>query len=317
MTRTEPQAYAADIKYGTQHESGVRLPGDDAHARRTGPRGHNCAGRPRVDSILIDEAPYAADHLGPADASSKWYGEFARIAPLLKRDVHYEVDIKKRTIGGARGRRRVRRGSARYRQPVRGGELAAGELPEQRDQAKELYQRDKDYIVRDGEVIIVDEFTGRILVGRRYNEGMHQAIEAKEKVEIKAGTRRSPRSRCRTTSALRQALGHDRYGRDGGCRAPPDLRPRRHPDPDQPAADPRRQRRPDLQDRRGQVRRGRRRRRRAAQKGQPVLIGTTSVERSEYLSKQFTSAAWRTACSTRSSTSRKPPSSPRPAVPAP
>lgn len=105
---------------------------------------------------------------------------------MLKVDVHYEVDIKKRTIG-------VHEAGVEFVEDQLGidnlYEAANSPLVSYLNnaiKAKELYTKDKDYIVRDGEVVIVDEFTGRVLSGRRYNEGMHQAIEAKEKVEIKA-----------------------------------------------------------------------------------------------------------------------------------
>ena len=108
------------------------------------------------------------------------------MAPLMKKDAHYEVDIRKRTIG-------VHEVGVEFVEDQLGidnlYEAANSPLVSYLNnaiKAKELFERDKDYIVRDGEVLIVDEFTGRVLVGRRYNEGMHQAIEAKEHVEIKA-----------------------------------------------------------------------------------------------------------------------------------
>ena len=136
-------------------------------------RGHNFAIVDEVDSILIDEARTPLIISGPADSASKWYAEFARIAPLLKRDVHYEVDIKKRTIG-------VHEQGVEFVEDQLGidnlYEAANSPLVSYLNNSikvKELYQRDKDYIVRNGEVLIVDEFTGRVLLGRRYNEGMH------------------------------------------------------------------------------------------------------------------------------------------------
>src|SRR5690606_20989664 len=117
--------------------------------------------------------------------NSRWYEVFAKIAPRLRRDVDYEVDEKKRTIGVNES------GVAKVED-----ELGIENLYEPANtplvsflnnaiKAKELYRKDKEYIVKDGEVLIVDEFTGRVLRGRRYNEGMHQAIEAKERVKIK------------------------------------------------------------------------------------------------------------------------------------
>ena len=94
--------------------------------------------------------------------------------------------------------------------------------------AKELFKKDKDYVVIDGEVMIVDEHTGRILAGRRYNEGMHQAIEAKEGVEIKDENQTLATITLQNFFRLyEQALRHDRYGDDRGRRVPPDLQARR------------------------------------------------------------------------------------------
>ena len=134
--------------------------------------------------------------------------------------------------------------------------------------AKELYKRDRDYIVREGEVLIVDEFTGRVLAGRRYNEGMHQAIEAKEGVQIQQENQTLATITLQNYFRLySQAVRDDRYRADRGRRAAPDLQAGRGADPDQPADDPRRRHRPDLQDRGRQVRRGGGRHRRAARQG--------------------------------------------------
>ena len=182
------EAYAADITYGTNNEFGFDFLRDNmAHdTAELVQRGHNYAIVDEVDSILIDEARTPLIISGPADGSSKWYAEFARIAPLLEEGTHYEVDRKKRTIG-------VSEQGVEFVEDQLGidnlYEAANSPLVSYLNnsiKAKELFVADKDYIVRDGDVIIVDEFTGRVLDGRRYNEGMHQAIEAKEKVEIKA-----------------------------------------------------------------------------------------------------------------------------------
>ncbi|WP_347238635.1 preprotein translocase subunit SecA, partial [Dietzia sp. E1] len=182
------EAYHADITYGTNNEFGFDYLRDNmAHdTAQLVQRGHNYAIVDEVDSILIDEARTPLIISGPADGSSKWYAEFARIAPLLEEGTHYEVDRKKRTIG-------VTEQGVEFVEDQLGidnlYEAANSPLVSYLNnsiKAKELFIKDKDYIVRDGDVIIVDEFTGRVLDGRRYNEGMHQAIEAKERVEIKA-----------------------------------------------------------------------------------------------------------------------------------
>jgi preprotein translocase subunit SecA len=181
-------AYHADITYGTNNEFGFDYLRDNMAWSLADcvQRGHSYAIVDEVDSILIDEARTPLIISGPADQSSRWYGEFARLAPMLKRDVHYEVDERKRTVGV------TEEGVALIEDQLGIENLyEAANTPlvgylNNALKAKELYTRDKDYIVRNGEVLIVDEFTGRVLHGRRYNEGMHQAIEAKEKVEIKA-----------------------------------------------------------------------------------------------------------------------------------
>ncbi|MDX5451756.1 MAG: preprotein translocase subunit SecA, partial [Rhodococcus sp. (in: high G+C Gram-positive bacteria)] len=284
-------AYAADITYGTNNEFGFDYLRDNMTHSLDDlvQRGHNFAIVDEVDSILIDEARTPLIISGPADASSKWYAEFARIAPLLKKDVHYEVDIKKRTIG-------VHEAGVELVEDQLGidnlYEAANSPLVSYLNnaiKAKELYQRDKDYIVRDGEVIIVDEFTGRILVGRRYNEGMHQAIEAKERVEIKAENQTlatitlqnyfrlyDKLSGMTGTAETEAAELHQIY--ELGVIPIPTNKPMVRADQGDliyktetakfaAVVD-------DVAERHA--------------KGQPVLIGTTSVERSEYLSAQFT-----------------------------
>ncbi|MGW4715077.1 preprotein translocase subunit SecA [Nocardia sp. NPDC004260] len=284
-------AYNADITYGTNNEFGFDYLRDNMTHSLDDlvQRGHNFAIVDEVDSILIDEARTPLIISGPADASSKWYAEFARIAPLLKKDLHYEVDIKKRTIG-------VHEAGVEFVEDQLGidnlYEAANSPLVSYLNnavKAKELYTRDKDYIVRDGEVIIVDEFTGRILVGRRYNEGMHQAIEAKEGVEIQPENQTlatitlqnyfrlyDKLSGMTGTAETEAAELHQIYSL--GVVPIPTNKPMIRADQSDliykteeakfsAVVD-------DVTERH--------------ENGQPVLIGTTSVERSEYLSKQFT-----------------------------
>ncbi len=181
-------AYGADITYGTNNEFGFDYLRDNmAHRKEERvQRGHHYAIVDEVDSILIDEARTPLIISGPADDASHWYAEFARLAALMAKDTHYEVDIRKRTVG-------VREAGVALVEDQLGinnmYEVASASLVGYLNnavRAKELFHCDEDYIVTDqGEVMIVDEFTGRVLVGRRYNEGLHQAIEAKEGVEIK------------------------------------------------------------------------------------------------------------------------------------
>ncbi len=181
------EAYACDITYGTNNELGFDYLRDNMvrSLNDTVQRGHNYCIVDEVDSILIDEARTPLIISGPVDGSSQFYGVFSQLAPKMREGIHYEVDHKKRTIG-------VLEEGVEFVEDQLGIEnLYAPEHSQLVSylnnalKAKELFTRDKDYIVRNGEVLIVDSFTGRVLAGRRYNEGMHQAIEAKENVEIK------------------------------------------------------------------------------------------------------------------------------------
>jgi preprotein translocase subunit SecA len=179
--------YACDITHGTNNEFGFDYLRDNMAWSKDDlvQRGHHYAIVDEVDSILIDEARTPLIISGPAEQSARWYNEFARIAPLLKRDTHYEVEESKRTVA-------ITEEGVEFVED----QLGIDNLYEAVNtpligylnnalKAKELFHRDQEYIVSGGEVLIVDEFTGRVLAGRRYNEGMHQAIEAKEGVEIK------------------------------------------------------------------------------------------------------------------------------------
>jgi preprotein translocase subunit SecA len=181
-------AYAADITYGTNNEFGFDFLRDNMAWSKNDlvQRGHYFAVVDEVDSILIDEARTPLIISGPADQSSKWYSEFARLVPRLHKDRDYEVDESKRTVGvSEEGVTRVEQALGIENLYESVNTPLVGFLNNAL-KAKELYKKDRDYIVVSGEVLIVDEFTGRVLHGRRYNEGMHQAIEAKEGVEIKA-----------------------------------------------------------------------------------------------------------------------------------
>ena len=181
------EAYAADITYGTNNEFGFDYLRDNMawSLEDCVQREHNFAIVDEVDSILIDEARTPLIISGPADKATKWYVEFANIANKLERDVHYEVDEKKRITGITEaGVTRVEEllGIENLYESVNTPMI--GYL-NNAVKAKELFKRDKDYVVMSGELLIVDEHTGRMLAGRRYNEGLHQALEAKEKLDIK------------------------------------------------------------------------------------------------------------------------------------
>jgi preprotein translocase subunit SecA len=180
-------AYACDVTYGTNTEFGFDYLRDNMARGREAmvQRGHVFAIVDEVDSILIDEARTPLIISGPAPQSAQLYYQFASIVRTLVAELDYEVDEEKRTVvptepGIEKVERQLGIGNL-YDQ------VAANYVHQlqQALRAKELYKRDKDYIVADGEVKIVDEFTGRILEGRRWSDGLHQAVEAKERVRIK------------------------------------------------------------------------------------------------------------------------------------
>lgn len=179
-------AYACDITYGTNNEFGfdylrdnMALETEDIVQREL-----NYAIVDEVDSILIDEARTPLIISGQAEESTELYYRFARIASKLKKDVDYTIDEKARTVAV------TEEGVAKVENMLNVENMYEDENTElvhqlnQALRAKELMKRDRDYVVKDGEVIIVDEFTGRLMFGRRYSDGLHQAIEAKEGVKI-------------------------------------------------------------------------------------------------------------------------------------
>ncbi|WP_166879203.1 preprotein translocase subunit SecA [Salinibacterium sp. ZJ450] len=285
------QQYACDITYGTNNEFGFDYLRDNMAWQATDmvQRGHFYAVVDEVDSILIDEARTPLIISGPASGeANRWFTEFANLANRLTQGSDYEVDEKKRTVGVLEpGIEKVE------------DYLGIDNLYESANtplisflnnsiKAKALFKKDKDYVVMNGEVLIVDEHTGRILMGRRYNEGIHQAIEAKEGVAVKAENQTLATVTLQNYFRLYQKLS----GMTGtaeteaaefmstyklGVVAIPTNRPMARKD------------QPDLvykneEAKFGQVvediveRHG---------AGQPVLVGTTSVEKSEYLSRML------------------------------
>jgi preprotein translocase subunit SecA len=181
------QAYAADITYGTTNEFGFDYLRDNMAPSREAQvqRGHVYAIVDEVDSILIDEARVPLIISGPAAQAAKLYYQFAGIVRGLQRDVDYEVDEEKHTVVP------TEEGITKVEQALGVDNLydavSAAYVHQLGNalRAKELYRRDREYLVTDGEVKIVDQFTGRILEGRRWSDGLHQAVEAKERVRIK------------------------------------------------------------------------------------------------------------------------------------
>ncbi|MFI6852532.1 preprotein translocase subunit SecA [Streptomyces sp. NPDC050416] len=306
------EQYACDITYGTNNEFGFDYLRDNMAWSKDElvQRGHNFAIVDEVDSILIDEARTPLIISGPADQATKWYGDFAKLVKRLKRGEagqplkgieetgDYDVDEKKRTV-------------AIHESGVAKVEdwLGIDNLYESVNtplvgylnnaiKAKELFKKDKDYVIIDDEVMIVDEHTGRILAGRRYNEGMHQAIEAKEGVPIK--DENQTLATITLQNFFRLYKRHDHKGKEqpGLCGMTgtamteaaefhqiyklgvvpiPTNRPMVRKDQSdliyrtevakfEAVVD-------DIEEKH--------------RKGQPILVGTTSVEKSEYLSQQL------------------------------
>jgi preprotein translocase subunit SecA len=288
MTPAERRlAYSADITYGTNNEFGFDYLRDNMAWSRDEmvQRGHNFAIVDEVDSILIDEARTPLIISGPADQATQWYGEFARIARILKRDEDYEVDEKKRTIGvleSAIDKVEDQLGIANLYDTV--NTPLVGYL-NNAIRAKELFKRDKDYVVIDGDVVIVDEHTGRMLAGRRYNEGLHQSIEAKEAVEVKAENqtlasitlqnffRLYDKLSGMTGTAMTEAAEFNQIYKLGVVPIPTNREMIRIDQPDLVYRTSQAKLASvieDIVDRH--------------ERGQPVLVGTTSVEKSEVLS---------------------------------
>lgn len=290
--------YAADITYGTNNEFGFDYLRDNMAwtVEEQVQRGHNFAIIDEVDSILIDEARTPLIISGPAAGeANRWYAEFARIAAtLLKRGEDYEVDEKKRTVGI------LESGIDKVED-----HLGVKNLYESKNtpligflnnsiKAKELFTNNKDYVVIDGEVLIVDEHTGRILPGRRYNDGIHQAIEAKEGVEIKPENqtmatvtlqnyfRMYDKLAGMTGTAETEAAEFMNTYELGVVPIPTNKGVQRIDNPDKVYRD-------EIAKFKAVVKDIKERH----EKGQPILVGTASVENSEYLSRQLAKAGVR------------------------
>ncbi|WP_347350252.1 preprotein translocase subunit SecA [Intrasporangium sp.] len=286
--------YAKDITYGTNNEFGFDYLRDNMawSPDELVQRGHNFCIVDEVDSILIDEARTPLIISGPADMATKWYVEFAKLVRRLNRGEEgrgdYEVDEKKRTVGV------LEPGIAKVEDLLGIENLydtvntpLIGYL-NNAIKAKELFKRDKDYVIMNGEVLIVDEHTGRMLPGRRYNEGMHQAIEAKEGVEIKNENqtlatitlqnyfRMYDKLSGMTGTAQTEAAELNSIYKLGVIPIPTNMPMIRLDQPDliyrteeakfEAVVE-------DIAERH--------------EKGQPVLVGTTSVEKSEYLHQEL------------------------------
>jgi preprotein translocase subunit SecA len=188
---TRPEAYAADITYGTNNEFGFDYLRDNMvqNVEQMAQRSHFFAIVDEVDSILIDEARTPLIISAPDTESTKLYQKFAALAPRLVEQEDYEVDEKMKVVtltetGIAKVERLLGVGNI-----YESGKVQYVHHLEQALKAEVIFKRDRDYVVKDGEVIIVDDFTGRLMVGRRYSDGLHQAIEAKENVAVQRESR--------------------------------------------------------------------------------------------------------------------------------
>ena len=283
--------YAADITYGTNNEFGFDYLRDNMawSVDEMVQRGHNFVIVDEVDSILIDEARTPLIISGPSEGGAdRWYGEFARVVKRLKAERDYEVDEKKRTVGI------LEPGIDRVEDYLGIGNLYdADNTPlisflNNAIKAKELFKKDKDYVVLDGEVLIVDEHTGRILKGRRYNEGLHQSIEAKEGVDVQAENQtlatitlqnyfRLYEKLSGMTGTAETEAGEFMSTYKLGVVPIPTNRPMQRVDHADVVYKHEKAKFAAIVDDIAE----------AHEAGQPVLVGTTSVDKSEYLSKML------------------------------
>ncbi|OFR87585.1 preprotein translocase subunit SecA [Micrococcus sp. HMSC067E09] len=286
---TRRRQYQADITYGTNNEFGFDFLRDNMawSLDELVQREHHFAIVDEVDSILIDEARTPLIISGPAQGdANRWYGEFARMVRRLERDTDYEVDEKKKTVGVLEPGIEKVEDHLGIQNLYEAQNTTLIQFLNNAVKAKELFKRDKDYVVLDGEVQIVDEHTGRVLPGRRYNEGMHQAIEAKEGVQIKAENqtlatvtlqnyfRLYEKLSGMTGTAETEAAEFANTYKLGVVVIPPNKEKRRVDKNDLVYKNEKVKFDAVVED--------------IAERhatGQPVLVGTTSVEKSEYLSK--------------------------------
>lgn len=284
------EAYRADITYGTNNEFGFDYLRDNLEylPDQLRQREHNFAIVDEVDSILIDEARTPLIISAPDEESGELYKTFARLVPQLKEGTDYNVDEKMKAVSIAEeGIDKVEKILGLDNIYEEKGIRFVRHL-ESSLRAQALFHRDKDYVVRDGQVMIVDEFTGRLMPGRRWSEGLHQAIEAKEGVQIQQESRtlatitfqnyfRMYKKIAGMTGTAQTSAEefHKVYNLD--VISIPTHRPMVRQD------------RPDLVFRteRGKFQAVAREVKERHQKGQPVLIGTVSIEKNELLSKML------------------------------
>ena len=285
-------AYDCDITYGTNNELGFDYLRDNmaSSIEECVQRGHNFAVVDEVDSILIDEARTPLIISGPTQDEVRWYAEFARLSRTLTKDVDYEVDEKKRTISVLEDGITKVEDHLGIENLYESANTPLISFLNNSIKAKELFRNDKEYVVMDGEVLIVDEHTGRMLAGRRYNDGLHQAIEAKEGVTVREEYqtlatvtlqnyfRLYAKLSGMTGTAMTEASEFDKIYKLGVVPIPTNKPLIRIDAPDlvyrteEAKYDAVSQ---DIAERH--------------EKGQPILVGTVSVEKSEHLSDKLRS----------------------------
>ncbi len=284
------EAYNCDITYGTNNELGFDYLRDNMASTIEDcvQRGHPFAIVDEVDSILIDEARTPLIISGPTQDEVRWYAEFAKIVKGLVRDTDYEVDEKKRTISVLEPGITKVEDHLGIENLYESANTPLISFLNNSIKAKELFRNDKEYVVMDGEVLIVDEHTGRMLAGRRYNDGLHQAIEAKEGVTVREEYqtlatvtlqnyfRLYEKLSGMTGTAMTEASEFDKIYKLGVVPIPTNLPMIRNDQADLVYRTEEAKYDAVVEDIRERN-----------EKGQPILVGTVSVEKSEHLSNKL------------------------------
>lgn len=290
---TRSEAYKSDIVYGTNNEFGFDYLRDNM-----APTLGRCVQRQQfyaivdeVDSILIDEARTPLIISAPAEESGSMYQQFASLVPRLKAEDDYVIDEKDRVVSLTSAGIKKMEAMLGVKNIYEEGGISQVHHLEQALKAYALFKKDKDYVVKDGEIVIVDEFTGRLMVGRRYSEGLHQAIEAKENVEIKRESqtlatitfqnlfRMYDKLAGMTGTAITEAEEFYKIYELDVVEIPTNVPVIREDRPDKIYKTTSEKWKAIVADIRS-----------SQEKGQPVLVGTVSVEKNEMLSKMLKKA---------------------------
>jgi len=284
---SKKEAYNADITYGTNNEFGFDYLRDNMvfDLIQKAQRDFNFAIVDEVDSILIDEARVPLIISGQAEPATEKYNYFAKVVSNLQKEIDYTLDEKLKTVSFTeQGQNKVVEKISQ--DPWAENDITTTHQLESALRAKTLFFKDRDYVVKDGEIMIIDEFTGRILPGRRWSAGLHQAVEAKEGVEVQAESvtyatitfqnyfRLYKKLSGMTGTALTSAEEFDKVYNLDVVVVPTNNSILRKDLPDQ-----------IFKTEAGKFKAVVRKIKNLNSKGQPVLVGTRSVERNEYLGK--------------------------------